>query len=141
MARPRPINLFALAYLIYGCVMLTHGILMGDRLGLRAVEVLGDWALPVILGSRLAIVLLLAWGVYFKASKVAKWLIVLQIVSLLLRLAQGWGGVAEGNVGAIVWTVGFVAGVTAVALLFLPASRDWFRAKGRPVKPLASIFE
>jgi hypothetical protein len=139
--RPRSINLFALIYLIYGGVMLAHGILMGDRLGLRTLELLGDWALPVILGGRLAVVLVLAWGVYFKASKIAKWLIVLQIASLLLRLAQGWGGVAEGNIRADVWIIGFIAGVIAVTLLFLPGSRDWFRTKGRPAKAFASIFE
>ena len=142
LARPRSINVFAVVYLLYALIELFHGYLMRDRLQLDALRFyLGDWTLPVRFATRFAIILALAWLVYFKKSKIGRVLIILEFARLLYRLPQVPEGVADGNIRAIVWLIGFIAGVVALSFLFTRESRYYFASKGGSPAKDAAAFE
>jgi len=138
---PQSIKCFTIAYIAHGVIMLLHGILMRDRLDADTVQLLGEFGLPFVLAIRFGLIALLAWGVSIRANNFAKWAVVVFIAGMVFRIPQAWGGIAEGNVRAIVWAFGFLTGVSAVCFLFAPGARYWFTGKGRSVKADAAVFD
>lgn len=140
-AVPLPIKLFAMLFLGNGVVLALHRFLMRYEWEAEGAAIFGDLVVPVTLVPRLALVVLLTWGVCARASRLAKWSAVVLIAGSLARLPQAWEGLAEANLNAQLWTVALVLGVGAVAFLFTRDARYWFATKGRTVAADATAFE
>jgi hypothetical protein len=141
---PRPIVLFAVAYGLLVLVTLGHGMIAVDSLRAEMPEyaaILGAAFAPIMLGFRFLLATWLGWLIVRRASNVAKWFVVVLIAAKLRSVADAWTGLQTGNVNSVLWTVGTLLGLFAVACLFAPASRFWFRTKGRSIEADAAVFE
>ena len=142
MDRPRSLIAFTALYLLYGLIQLGHGYLVREKLGLEDLRFfVGEWVFTVWLSVRLIIIGVLAWLIYFKRSKVGRVLIVIQIAPLVYRLPQAYEGIAIGNIKAVVWLIGFIAGALALACLFARDSRAYFANRFGSPSEAAATFE
>jgi lysylphosphatidylglycerol synthetase-like protein (DUF2156 family) len=144
--RPRSISLFATFFVTQAAMSALHNVVSPEstRAQLDVTFHSGAWSdavFALILGIRIAIVAMLAWFVWSRASKVAKWIAIVFAVGRLAQLRDAWTGLQHANPNSIAWTVELLVGLLAVACLFTPESREWFRTKGRPAESYASIFE
>jgi len=144
--RPRSISLFATLFVTQAAMAARHNMVSPEsmRAQLEMTYHSGPWtdvAFALTLGIRLAIVAMLAWFVWGRASKVAKWIAIVFALGRLVQLPDAWAGLRHANPNSIAWTVELVVGLLAVACLLTPESRKWFRTKGRSAKSYASIFE
>lgn len=145
--RPRSITLFATAYLVQAAITLVQGIYAGESNNLRIEAYFpassSGTVVAIIVALRLAIALLLTWLVWARASKFAKWAIVVLFAFRGIRLPEALAGLATPDVNwlLILWFASLPFTLFAVICLFLPESRDWFARKGGSAKADAAVFE
>ena len=144
--KPRSITLFAILFVTQAAMGTIHNIASPEsmRAQIEASFQSGyqtNGVFAVILGIRLAIAGLLAWLVWARANNVAKWIAIVFAFGRIAQVRDAWSGLQHGHANSIAWTAELLVGLLAVACLFTPKSRDWFRTKGRPVESYVSIFE
>ena len=144
-ARPPSIKLFTLAYLAQGLVSLAHNLYNADfhrRLLKQLISPdTGAEFLPVLLATRLGIVLALASWLCMRASNSAKWIIIVLFLPSLVRAGDAWSGLWLGRPNSFFWLAASVLYLIAILLLFRPDARYWFATKGGTTKGNAQVFD
>lgn len=133
--RPLSIRLFCASF------MLSALIAFGDALGswqeimsTMADRVPGSaWsrdAVIVLACARLSIALIPVLLVWFFASNFARWMVTVLALGKLLNIPEAIEIVRSGGGVDWLWSASLALALFAAGLLFTPASREWFKAKG-----------
>ena len=133
--RPLSIRLFAAFFLSSALIAFVDGLRDWEKLALlmqvHVPEMAWTWdAVVVLLSVRLSIALIPVALVWFLASRFAQWLVTIMALGKLFNLPDAIALVRAGAPLDAAWAASLVLSLVAVALLFTPASREWFRTKG-----------
>jgi hypothetical protein len=133
--RPLSIRLFVVCFLLSALIAFVDGL--RDWQGLAAVmrvhlpELDWSWdAVVVLLSARLSIAAIPVTLVWFLASRFAQWLVTIMVLGKLINVPEAVALVRRGSQLDPMWAASLVLSLIAVLMLFMPASREWFRTKG-----------
>lgn len=135
LARPRPasITAFAIIFIAAAVLSLVDGLVRLPEM-LRGAQKLYPWvsrdALIVWHSAWLTIALIPVAMVWLSAIRFARWMVSIMALLKLGGLLAGWRALPMLVKVQPLWLVALVLGLVAVALLFTPASHQWFARKG-----------
>lgn len=133
--RPLSIRLFAACFLLSGLIAFVDGLRNWQDLAVlmqvHVPEMAWSWdEMVVLLSARLSIALIPVLLVWFMASRFAQWLVTIMALGKLFNLPDAIALLRAGAPLDAAWGSSLVLSLVAVAMLFTPASREWFRTKG-----------
>ena len=142
---PKPIRWFALSYIAFAVAALTNNLMLIDGFRAELSSAIGSEA-PAWLGYagfaiRFAARLVLAWFVVHNASKVACWLIVVWGLAWLKDVPVGFAALIDGEYTWLPWLAIISLQLFAIACLFHPRARLWFKGKGKLPEDIRAAFD
>ena len=131
-------RLFALAFLTQACITfaydITHIHLVRDDLAAAFPPVAFDRDLAIVVtNARLTIALIPVALVWFAASRIARWLVVLFAFGKLAVALYGLGIEGPGGSGALVSLFAVGLAFAGAALLLTPGAARWFARSSAPL--------
>jgi hypothetical protein len=134
--RPASISTFAAAFLGSALLAFLEALVSIPDQQIQLGQLLPavDWSRDAVIvwqSAWLSIALIPIAMVWLSAVRFARWMVTImaapKLLGLLLVLANGWHFI---EMTSPVWLLSQLLALTAVALLFTPASNRWFADKG-----------
>ena len=134
---PSAIALFGAFYFAFALAALANNISMMNAFLGDLSSGLGstapNWLGYLGFGARLGVRLLLAWFILFRASNVARWLIVAIALPWAWQALDGLPALLRGDMSWLPWFGVLTLQLVALGFLFTPQARNWIVSKGRTI--------